>query len=317
MEVIGVDDKRIRRIARILSRNKPVLEKLDLYDPRYYPGRGEPREQVLRYFIVMVALDHRLSRPGKPYEGYVDGEFYHGADLLYRLGKKMYDEKPEFYDPANLARLTVDEVKRWLSVDGVEPPDPEVRTLLLNDLGLKLCKLYDCKVSKLIEQSNNRLYGTLKEPGLIDNLRVFRAYEDPVEKKPLLLAKFLVARGLFKPVDDLNIAIDNHLSRIAYRLGIVMISGRLWDKIRKGEPVTREEDVLLRLVIRRAYRRLAEESDIDPGVIDDFFWIHGRKTCLRDEEPRCSRCIFEKVCYARRNKNFMVSEHYYYGTWYY
>ncbi len=317
MEVIGIDTRQISRVARILARNKPGLEKLDLFDPRFYPESNEPREDVLRFFIVMVALDHRLSRPGRPYEGFVDGEFYHGADLLYRLGKKKYDEDPGFYDPRHLEGIRVEEVREWLSIDGVSPPDVEVRTLLLRDLGFKLCRLYDCMVSRLIDESRNRLYGGLEDPGLIDRLKVFRAYEDPVEKKPLLLAKFLIVRGLFNPVDELDVAVDNHLSRIAYRLGIVMVSGELWEKIRNNIEVSREEDILLRMVIRRAYRLLAKESRVEPWILDDYFWIHGRRICLRDREPLCDKCIFQKVCLAHRNNGFMVSEHYYYNTWYY
>ncbi len=317
MSMIGIDTGRINRAARILRRHHEGLEKLDLYDPRFYPPTNEPREDVLRYFLATVALDHRLSRPGKPYEDCIDNICLHGSDLFYYLAKKKYDEDPGFYDPRRLTGIRVEEVVEAFTTRKAGLPDPETRTLLLRDLGLKLVKLYDSSAVKLLIHSNNRLHGTLGEPGLIDNLRAFRAYEDPVEKKPLLLAKFLKARGLFNPVDGLDVAVDNHLSRIAYRLGIVMVSGELWDKIKKWEEADREDDALLRLIIRRAYRLLAAKSGLDPGVIDDIFWIHGRKTCLRDGEPRCDRCIFRSACLAAQNNAFMVKEHRHYNTWYY
>ncbi len=317
MEVIGIDTRIIERAARVLGKNKPSLSKLDVYDPKYYPPRDDERERVLRYFLVMVAMDHRLSRPGKPYEGYVDGEFYHGADLLYRLGAKKYYDDPDFFSPAHLTEISADEVREWLSVGDVSPPDIVVRTYLLRDLGLKLVKLYDGSVEKLIGGYRVRLHGSISSPGFVERLRVFRAYEDPVEKKAMLLAKFLEARDLIEIMDELDLAIDNHLSRIAYRLGIVMVSGPLWDKITRGVEVTWEEDVLLRMTIRRAYRLLAHKSGVHPGLLDDHLWIMGRKICLRDKEPLCNKCLFRNFCMARKNPKFMVDEHTYYNTWYY
>ena len=142
---------------------------------------------------------------------------------------------------------------------------------------------------------------------------------DPVEKKPMLLAKFLIARGVFKPVDpwNLDVPVDNHLTRIALRTGLVRVEGLLWEKIKGGREFTSEEDVLLRLVVRRAYRVVARNAGIDPGVIDDVLWIHGRKVCLRDSEPLCSKCVFKSFCLAYQNPEYMVPEHYYYNTWYY
>ncbi len=317
MEIIGIDTRIIDRAARVLGKNKPSLSKLDVYDPKYYPPREDEREKVLRYFLVMVAMDHRLSRPGRPYEGYVDGEFYHGADLLYRLGAKKYYENPSFFSPEHLMEISADEVREWLSAGSASPPDIAVRTYLLRDLGLKLVKLYEGSVEKLIGGYKVRLHGMISSPGLVERLRVFRAYEDPVEKKTMLLAKFLEARDLIEVMDELDLAIDNHLSRIAYRLGIVMVSGPLWDKITRGVEVTWEEDVLLRMTIKRAYRLLARKSGVLPGLLDDHLWIMGRKICLRDKEPLCDKCLFRNFCMARKNSKFMVNEHTYYDTWYY
>jgi hypothetical protein len=316
MLMIGIDTRSIERVARILSKHGVKLEKLDLYDQRFYPPRDTDRELVLRYFLVMVAMDHRLSRPGKPYEACLSDGCYHGADLLYRLGMKMFNENPGFFSPENLSRITREDVLNWLSIGEIRPPDPEIRAFLLRDLGTKLSKLYDGRVERILELSNNRLRGVNGGYGLIDLLRVFRAYADPVEKKALLFAKFIIGRGLFKPVDEMDVAVDNHLTRIAIRLGMIMISGELWDKIRRGVEVSKEEDVLIRFFVRRAYRELSRKIGIDPGVIDDHFWIMGRSICVRDK-PLCDKCVFKNICLARRNTSFMVNEHTFYNTWYY
>lgn len=331
--VVEIDFDQINKVARIL-RNKLKITIDDFADPRYYPSKNEDPENVLRYFIFMVAIDHRLSRPGKPYEGFVDGEFYHGADLLYRLGSKKFHENPEWFDPKHMANITLDEVRDWLSVKKpkkVEPPDVEVRAMLLRDIGLKLVKLYSSSVSKLIESSRNYLKSL--QGGLIDRLKMFRAYEDPVEKKPYLFFKFIERRGLFRPIDKENVEVpvDNHLTRIALRLGLVKVRGILRDKILQLVDFNWEEDVMLRIAVRRAYKELALKADIEPTILDDFLWMFGRKCCLR-EEPSCNvcsmkcneygwcingKCILSDVCLAAKGVEPMYVEHSYLNTWYY
>ncbi|OYT56351.1 MAG: hypothetical protein B6U76_04010, partial [Desulfurococcales archaeon ex4484_217_2] len=76
---------------------------------------------------------------------------------------------------------------------------------------------------------------------LIDRLKTFRAYEDPVEKKSFLLVKFLERRGIFKPIDkeNLHVPVDNHLVRIAFRLGIVKLDREILKKVLNGEEFDR------------------------------------------------------------------------------
>lgn len=316
--LIGVDERYVKNVAKVLVKLKGYLESsmINVFDNRYFPSNGFSNEFVLRYLLVMVAMDHRLSRPGKPYEACLDDGCYHGADLLYRLGVKMLVENPSFYNPDSLMKIRVDDVINWLSIGSVYPPDPHIRAMLLRDLGLKLVKIYDSSVEKMLINSKGFLRGRGDQQGLLDYLRVFRAYEDPVEKKSMLFVKFITARGLYNPVDRLSLPIDNHLTRIALRLGLVMVSGKLWDKIRNGVEVSSVEDIILRLAVRESYERLMDESGIDSRVLDDFLWRLGREHCLKNK-PICDRCVFREACLAFHNKNFMVNEHVYYNTWFY
>lgn len=318
MFLIGVDERYVKVIARILSKQRGFIESssIDVFDTRYYPSADLDNETVLRYFLVMVAMDHRLSRPGKPYEACLEDGCYHGADLLYRLGARMLVENPSFFNPSYLRDVTVDQVMNWLSVASASPPDPAVRAMLLRDLGLKLVKLYDSSVENILKSSKGYIRGGSEHYGLLDYLRVFRAFEDPVEKKSILFVKFIVARKLYNPVDKPSIPVDNHLTRIALRLGLIMVSGKLWDKIRSGSEVSSVEDVMLRFAVREAYEQLIKHSGLDMGVLDDFLWSHGRKVCSRDK-PSCVKCVFREACLAYGNRDFMVNEHVYYNTWYY
>ena len=332
---ISIKPESIAELARPFKEalNKIVLD--NFTDPRYYPPAGTEDELVLRYFIFMVAIDHRTSRYG-PFEGYVDGEFYHGADLLYRLGMKKFEEDPSFFSPSVMSRISTDDVKSWLTVttrDGrkISIWDPAVRASLLRDLGSRIMRYYEGNVTKLLRVSGERL----KNPytlGLIDRMKAFIAYSDPVEKKPYLYVKFISRRGLFKYVDAENseVPVDNHLVRIALRLGLVDMEERLQRKIKFMEEFSWEEDVTLRFTVRAAYKLLARVMNIDPLVLDDFLWLFGRHCCTRVKpicvagcEGKCAKlglcvkeCPFVKVCPASKNPEDLV-EHNYQNTYYY
>ncbi|MCE4621590.1 MAG: hypothetical protein F7B95_04045 [Desulfurococcales archaeon] len=335
---VAVNHGKAVELGKIIGSVLHHLSVDDFTDTRFYPPASASREEVASYFLVMVAMDHRLSRPGKPYEGYVDGEFYHGADLLYRLGMKKFNEDPGFFTAERLSRVTSKEVIEWLSIENpergtVKPPDPQLRAELLRDLGIKLLKLYDGSAYNIIVRSRGYLRRDAAE-GFIDLLKVFKAYQDPVEKKAFLLAKFLERRGILIIQDQENkeVPVDNHLVRIAVRLGIVDLDTQTLEKIALGEEFSWEEDVFLRIATRTAYKLLALSAGVDPFILDDFLWLFGRKCCLR-EKPVCRAkcyeacgaiggcreglCVFEKLCTARRDARYMVNEHTYLNTWYY
>ena len=305
-------------------------------DPDFYPPANASRRDVVAYFLVMVAMDHRLSRPGRPYEAVVDGKLYHGADLLYKLGSKRLAEDPGFFEAHRLARVTVRDVLEWLSVEVggrvVRPPDPEVRAELLRDLGSKLLKLYDGDPYSLIVEAR----GYLKSPeggGFINLLKAFKAYQDPVEKKAYLLAKFLERRGVLEVVDSYNkeVPVDNHLVRIAVRTGIVEVDEATLEAIAAGIEFDEDSDVMLRMAVRVAYKEVARAGGLDPFILDDILWSFGRKCCTRDSPTcrsscrvECSKmggcnggCVLAPVCRAYRNPKLMVPEHNFTKTYWY
>jgi hypothetical protein len=334
---VEVNYDRARKFGEAIA---PIIAKMPLdafTDERYYPPATADRETVSMYFLVMVAMDHRLSRPHKPYEGVVDGEFYHGADLLYRLGAKALSEDPDFFTADRLARISEDDVRRWLGVRSnnkvIEPPDTHLRALLLRDLGMKLKILFNGSAYNLIVESG----GFLKDKwggGFINLLKVFRAYQDPVEKKAYLLAKFLERRGVLRVADPHNkeVPVDNHLTRIALRLGLVNVDSDTLESIAYGRPFTWEEDVELRLAVRMAYKEAARAGGLDPFILDDFLWLFGRKCCTRDS-PVCragcrddcrrlgvcnaGNCVLASLCRAYEDPRYLVPEHNYIDTWYY
>ncbi|MCX8184465.1 MAG: hypothetical protein RMI56_06290 [Sulfolobales archaeon] len=311
---------RISKVASAVreSYNQVVSAVEDFTDTRYYPPRGDSAESVLRYFFFMVAIDHRTSR-FKPFEGYIGGEHYHGADLLYRLGMLKYRENPDFFSPEKMAGLSIEEVSKWLKTpSGDVIWDPEIRVELLRDAGIKLIKYFNNSVSNFIKASGGFIrHPTSRSLGAL--FKVFKAYSDPVEKKMFLFIKFTLRRGVLSVVDvqNLEVPVDNHLTRVALRLKLVEPDEEINEILSRLE-VSDREDVELRAIIKRAYTCLSRLSGIRQDYLDDYLWTLGRKICTR-ENPACERssyCPLSTVCVSYRNAAKIV-EHNYVNTYYY
>ena len=302
---ININDVQVMSVAEIISQLR--LERHRYVDEKFYPPEDTNREIQLGYFMTMVAIDHRTSTPLGPFEGVIDGEFYHGADLLYRLGKRVFDEDPTFFSAENLVNLDEMTGLRLFKIGDKKVWDYELRLFLLRDIGQKVIEYYDGEFRKLFELN------TITE--LINRLSIFRAYEDPVHKKIFLLAKFLDGRKLirFKDPENFEVPVDNHISRIAIRLGIVTFSN--YDVIKKQIELTRDEDIRVRLKIRESWKEVSKKSGCDPFTLDDFLWSFGRTICLR-EKPKCNECAFRDVCLANRRREYWL-EHRHIITWYY
>ena len=296
---VAVDVDRARSAADIVGR---LGLRRDAYDDgRFYPPRSDPREDQLAFFVAMVAVDHRTSTPLGPFEGHIDGEFFHGADALWRLGRKAYDEG--LFKAERLAELTPGEAERLFSIGGARVWDFHVRMFLLRDLGRKALRAggFEALIPDAVAE-------------MAERLRRVRAYEDPVGKKALLLAKFLDGRGLvkFKDPENFDVPVDNHLSRIAYRLGIADVDyGQLFEGLELG----REEDAEVRQKVKLAWRLVAKFSGVDPFTLDDFLWSFGRRVCTR-EAPKCGQCPFRSICKANGLGQY-PPEHTHLLTWYY
>lgn len=312
---VSIDIGAVARVARLVRSVIENMEPDDFTDPKYYPPPGDDPESVARYFYFMVAIDHRTSRHG-PFEGHVDGEFFHGADLLYRLGKKAYDEDPGFFSPERMARIMPRDVAEWLSAGEARIWDPGVRAALLRDAAQKLIKYYGGRVTNLIEASGNRLKNDLSPTGFIQRLRPILPYSDPVEKKAHLLAKFLNRREILDHQDPWNeeVPVDNHLTRIALRLGIMELHGELKEKVARGAEVSDDEDIMIRHAVKQAYKLISRAANTRPYILDDYLWAHGRKTCIHGK-PKCNVCPLRKACKAHKINQY-TEEHTWWGYYY-
>jgi hypothetical protein len=290
------------KLGTLLRKLAPAAE--SCLDSRYFPSSSDAPEHVARFFFFTTSIDHRTSPPGQSFEGFIEGEHFQGSDLLWHLSLHKYQADSGFFDPVHMATLTEAEVREWLTVQRpvqVTIRNPSERADLLRDCGQNLLEKYEGSVLNLLERASHRLVRSVDRahPGLLSLLAHFKAYEDPATKKAFLLLKFLLRRGLWTvdDIDQIRIPVDNHLSRIAFRTGIVDVSTDLATKLRQAVPIEVATDIALRRIVADAYGRVAQCARRSVLELDDFLWHFGRQCCTADLPPVCVRGC-SAACYA-------------------
>lgn len=330
-----------QKLGRLLREIQPGIE--DFLNPHLFPPQNTDPEEVARFFFFVTSIDHRTSPPGQSFEGIANDEYFQGADLLWHLSLRMFQQDSHLFHPREMANITTKTVENWFTVHHpkkVTIRNSEERAKLLRNGGQLLMEKYQGSVLSLLQIANHRVTTEPKthHPGLIQLLSEFKAYEDPASKKSFLFLKFLLRRSLWaiKDTDEVQIPVDNHLTRIALRTGIVTVSSILANALRKRSPVISETDVDLRRKISKAFSIVGEQAKRLVLELDDFFWHFGRQCCLLDA-PICVTgctsecfvnthllnvscqgvCPLSSVCLAYENDNLRSLAEPKLETWYY
>jgi hypothetical protein len=166
----------------------------------------------------------------------------------------------------------------------------EGRASLIRDLGTRMTDAGWEWADQLYNACAGRIAtGT---PNLLAELRRFRAYSDPVEKKSLFFLALMRNVGVWKYPDDEHLSppVDYHEVRGHLRLGTVRVEDpRLWRMIESERAVTAADDAALRLAVRDAICLLARLTANTPAQMHYLFWNVFRACCGR-EQTHCSNC---------------------------
>ncbi|MFX1404058.1 MAG: queuosine salvage family protein [Promethearchaeota archaeon] len=280
-----------RKLGRRLDQLQPHTE--DFLDSQFFPSQNHSSADVANFFFFVTGIDHRTSPPNQSFEGTVDGKYFQGADLLWHLSLQKFTENPQLFHPSNMAQITTATVRDWYTVQfptRVTIRRPQERAVLLRNCAKLLLENYSGSPLSLLEHANNRVTPDpeTNRAGLLQLLSQFKAYQDPAHKKSYLLLKFLLRRNLWSvtDLDSVRIPVDNHLTRIALRVGIVSVSPKLTKQLRMHKPVTSDIDVFLRSTIADAYSLVGQYARRPVLELDDFFWHFGRRCCLA-VDPIC------------------------------
>jgi hypothetical protein len=207
--------------------------------------------------LSLCAVDHRT---GYRESHFVDGRGpFEGSELLWEVALRAARHQPRLLTARGLIDIEREGVSEIFRIDDETVSDPERRAELWRDLAGGLARDYSGSATELLAASGERLSGG---GGLLDRLRVFEAYSDPLAKKSFLFAKIAERRGWLRVTDPeaWEVCADNVLMRLALRSRLV-------------EP---GELDAVRAATREAFKRVAVEAGVSAPVLDDLLWELGR-----------------------------------------
>ena len=281
-----------------------------LYDkfnnPKHFPPSDADKKETANFFFFITAIDHRTHPKEGHFEGIVEGELFHGADLLWALARKKQRENKDLLTPEYLQNVTELDIKQWFSVEKPTKKiikNPQSRVVLLKDCAKKLLRFYDGDTNNIIKKSHGYIIKKEgQDRGLLNLLKDFKAYEDPLNKKSYLLMKFLERRGILsiRDPENINIPVDNILIRVSLRSGILdVLDNDLKIRLKKNLPINKKEEFEIRKTTLECFKKISSYMKLSPFLVDDILWEFGRCSCRKDK-PLCTTQINENFCQAFR-----------------
>jgi len=288
--MITIDGDQCRRLARRLDR---VTVRPDAFAVRAATPEERRREANLLFFLVGICQSTRTL------QGTIEGEWYRGWDYMVRAARHALADDAEAFRADRLAGITTRALRAIFSDTG----DPDASTLdrveervaQLHDAAHVLLAAYEGDVMALYRAAGQRLEG---DGGILARLAECHAYRDPVQKKSFLLTMFLVQSGVWEVLDleNLRVAVDYHIMRIALRSGMVRVEdGDLAARLRERGSVTEAEDNAVRDAVREACHRLVGAARHSVFAVDHILWMIGRNCCFYDYDPICGA----RACHRR------------------
>lgn len=245
-------------------------------------------------YFAIVAICHQTSPLGEPrLRGIIGNNEKVGWDYLkekfLQTAQKNKDwTDPSFWkliNPLELANIYAD-CKYGSTLNRINE-----RTFLLNDLGRVLSKSGYTNIKMLFDACNNCVSG---ESGFLANLKMFKAYADPVMKKSQFFVSIARSELKWNIMDPqfIQSPVDYHELRGHLRVGTVIIKNQEFlEKIIRSLPLSEEEDIELRSKIQEINDCIGKECKYDSSTIHYFLWNVFRNCCPREsDKTHCFQC---------------------------
>lgn len=275
MNHFEINYPRAEELGKIVSRlgYKPV----SFHFPQLFP----PQEDdfiYTNYVFFMVAIDHK-THGTKRFEATIDGKFYHGSDMMFCLARMAQKKYPHLFTARRLVNISEEDVASIFRYDDRVVSNPSQRAMLLQDAAKKLLSYYNGDVRSLFDVSEGYLFRE-DGKGVLQLLRGFKAYGDPLQKKSFLLVKILRRQNILtvEDIQNLRFPVDNVLMTIALQSGLLKVNEKtLEKKLLDGELLTDSEVVQLRKATQKVFEVVSRTSDLGPDILDDLLWTYGRE----------------------------------------
>jgi hypothetical protein len=119
-----------------------------------------------------------------------------------------------------------------------------------------------------------------------NELRTFRAFDDPLFKLTMLLAILLTGSGLAAFDHPLLPAVDYHLMKQLLRFGVLIPSARISAALIRRDLLATDDAFEIRAAAIEALAEVSYRTGISGDRLDNFLW-RNRSACS-DERPACT-----------------------------
>ncbi len=291
--MITVDERRAVMIGRALQALRVQPEKFVV--PAETPNERR-REANLWFFLVGICQSTRTL------QGVLGGRWLRGWDYMAAAARRAVAREPETFTAVQLAEMTAERLRGLFADSG----DPDTSTLdrvdervgQLRQASGILLEHYDGDVMTLYEAADRRLSGP---GGILERLGACEAYSDPIRKKSFLLVMFNTRCGAWRvrDLENLKVAVDYHIMRIALRSGMVRVTDPVVARrLKAREAQSEETDNNIREAVRQACDIVVASSGHSVFDVDNILWLIGRNCCFYDYEPICgdNACTRREAC---------------------
>lgn len=274
-----VDDVKCNEIARLLAGFAIPADEED--------SRIEDLsvEQLSNFYFLLVGICHQTQSLA----GQIDGQLHRGWDYLrLRLLQEARSE-PDLLTPEFWKTLSAVDLTRIFAsnTDGTMLTNIERRAEIIRDLGTVFKIRSISSIHEVYVEAGGRLLANGN--GIVETLRSFLAYSDPVQKKTYFFLGLMQNTGSWKYFDGHNLGspVDYHEVRGHLRLGTVQVSSGIREKLVRNQPVLEVEDVAIRSAVAEAILKVSATIGCTPMQLHYLFWNLFRNVCVR-QKPLCS-----------------------------
>jgi len=326
-----IDQDICRQLGQII---KSYSFRTDFYTRHFLHLEAQEETKFRAYFFSVLICHQTYALKSEKRQLF-------GWEFLEYVFAKLAENDSPLLDPAFMLKVGAKHLAyliKPLFSDTLLPNDStldriEERIGLMIDAAKIIELEYDGRVGSIFDQE--LLFHNSE--GVYERLEKMEGFADPLRKKSSFLLKLLSDAALYSPKDPQNLVpiMDYHMQRVLLRSGALRINDTsLAQKLRHKIPI--ETDLEIRTAAIEAMRIIARESTYDVLKMNDIFYLLGRSCCLDDplcksgkcaktpcsltnalELPAHKSCIFQDVCLAAADDNFIdywqpiVETHYY------
>lgn len=275
---VRVDQERARELATVIQSMAvpPPNEEIR-------PALSDP--EIGNFFLLVVSICHQTQT--------LRGVGARGWDYLQSKLRERVENDKSLIEPATWEKMSSERVGQLLEdpVEGRTLSDPEGRAVLIRNLGQVMKERRWSRLHDLYKESGGFI--DKDTGGLASLLGSFKAYDDSVRKKTMLLLG--IVRSMlgwkFKDPQNLRSPVDYHEVRGHLRIGTVRIEdSELERKVWEGVPVSDKDDVAIRSAVSDAISQIAGQPGLpDAMTLHYLFWYLFRHVCDRTR-PFCVQC---------------------------